>query len=369
MATASTTTTKPAVAPPPAAVIRPFDSRSDLKVTQYLVGASILEPAAAANQAALYTPYVIVIWILFTHLLVERYGTGWPSSLKNVLAGQFDVRADVNWSAWAEEGVKWLRLAPIVVAPPIVLLALFEFRHRNAFEREMVRVIGEEDMTDVEGYYGTTKQAVKRAGAGRSGFWVLEYDSRIIGAFGLDGVRPGKGLDSIVDKAGVAKKEEEVVATTTTTTTDSPRTLRPRKSASTLSTPPAVIASTYTGTLQLRRFATSLSFRSTGIEDDLLSHAATYAFSPSSTTSSPLPPADNIIISVRPSVQTKLVTRLINNGYTLVEQGRGKEEVRMEDWKVNVKVGVFERIVTALWPLDLSWRTYVLERRVWEARQ
>jgi hypothetical protein len=340
---------------------------SDLKVVQYLVGTSIMDPAAIANLTALYLPVTLFVWAALTHLFVTQFAGGWPTTANLFFtAGLFPAIEYAKENATGEV-LAMLKLAPTMVTPPILLLALFELRHRNRFEEEMKRAVGEEDMRDIEGYYGTTSEALaKKKTGGRSGFWVLEFDGRIIGAFGLDGLKPGEGLDSAMDHPppkieGAAGK---LIADDPSSTTDSPRVLRPRKSASALSTTTTPTPSSYTDTLHLRRFATSLSFRPTGIEDDLLAQAAKFAFSPSSSDSSPLPPASRIIISIRPSISFVFAKRLIKNGYQMVEQGKGHLEIK----EVRSPAGWVDELADRVWPLDLSWRSYVLEKKVWEKR-
>lgn len=348
--------------PPPDAMIRPFNPSSDLKVTQYLIGAGIMEPAAVANLTALYLPVTMLVWAAATHFLVTNFAGGWPTGANLFFTSGLTEAIEYLKVQWPMDLITMLKLAPTMVTPPILLLALFELRHRNRFEDEMKRAIGEEDMRDIEGYYGTTSDALaKKTVGGRSGFWVLEFDGRIIGAFGLDGLKPGEGLDSAIDHvAGTGGATKPI--TDAPASTDSPRVLRPRKSAATLSTPTPAAPSSYTDTLHLRRFASSLSFRPTGIDDDLLVHAAKFAFSPSSSSSSPLPPASKIIIQIRPSISSVFVNRLVKNGYKLVEQGKGNLEVT----EVRSPAGWVENFAAAIWPLDLNWRTYVLEKSVWE---
>jgi hypothetical protein len=366
------------LAPPPPAMIRPFVSASDLKVTRFLVGSGVMEPSALSNLAALWTPAMLALCVLFSHVLVAVIGDGWPTSVTQILSGR-----GLQWySEWSLSDVgggamHWLKVSPMLVAPPIVLLACFEMRHRNKFEDEMSRAIGEEDMRNIEAYYATAesgaevkgaKKVVKQAGTGRKGFWVLEYDGRIIGTMGLDGKRAAKQLDSTVDKAPVdatkAIEAPDAVATSTATPS-SPYPLRNR-TAKTEVAPVDTLPLSGTDTLHLRRFATSLSFRPVGIEDDLLNYASAFAFS--SASPSPAPAAQRIVTTLRPAVQTALLARLVAAGYTVVPKG-SELEVDTEGWKAGKPVGMFEKVMNACWPLDLSWRTYVLDKAVWESMQ
>lgn len=307
-----------------------------------------------------------------------------------------------------------------MVTPPIVLLAIFELRHRNLyvgtlslltlgglfasltlerclsrrFEDEMTRTIGEEDMREIEGYYKVDQIAHPEKDGDRSGFWVLEYDGRIIGAAGLDGRKPGQHLDSVVDLIANKKQEDEATSNkddspataTSTAASSTTRTLRSRNKLSanteadettpSLSlTPPTPSSGTSStsvpfttsplplGTLHLRRFATSMSFRSADIEDDLLTHISSFAFSSSTT--------QQIVIAVRPAVQKSLVKRLKKNGWELTSKG-GELEVPIVgkgDGKNVENVGTFEKVARVVWPLNLESRTFVLTRKAWEKMQ
>lgn len=269
-----------------------------------------------------------------------------------------------------QSATEWLSITPLIVVAPIVLLALFEMRHRSMFEDKMSRAIGEEDMRDIEGYYAIGEKD------GKNGFWVLEYDGRIIGAVGLDGRKPGQQLDAAVDhpKTTGDKKIEDTPAADSTdaasssATTSSPYPLRSRGKASfttsetkpTLSvTPPNPSLSSSplpSGTLHLRRFATSLSFRPANIEDDLLSFISEYAFGQQTGQEE----NKQIVITLRPAVEKALAKRLRKNGFVVVPKG-AESEVEGVDAK-DAKGG----IVAALWPLDLSAKTFVLTREQWK---
>jgi hypothetical protein len=392
--------------PPPPAVIRPFDAKTDLKLVRYLVGAVVMEPSSLANQAALFKPVSLIAWLAMTHFLVLRFTSGypipvhnflWPDNPKAVEAG----RAPLN-PVW-----EVITLLPVIVAPIIAILAVFEWRHRNLFEAEMRRAIGEEDMRDIQNYYGVENQGGahevgKEAAAPnkgdtprqRHGFWVLEFDNRMLGAVGLDGRKPGQPLESVVDQmdasAGDDKKTEssdstltpESASTSATASTATDSTLRSRsgeKGATAPSvsvTPPTPSsgsapesftldpASTLPeGTLHLRRFGTSLSFRPAGIEDDLLQHVAKVAFSTSTSADEP-EPAQQVVFSIRPTVQTSLRRTLERNGWELVPKG--------SDLEISPNAAAArstKSFVDPIWPLNLSERTMILKRSTWERLQ
>ncbi|KAM0753149.1 hypothetical protein T439DRAFT_311826 [Meredithblackwellia eburnea MCA 4105] len=378
---------------PPPAKIRPFQQQSDLKVTRYIIGAQVMEPSSIANQNSLWTPLMAIVWAAISHIFIMRFGGGYPKVLTTFLKG--NGFADAEPQVLTEALLEWLTIVPLVIAPPIILLALFEMRHRPRFEEEMTRAIGEEDMRDIKGYYATedliagesetgkkAKSSATEETGGRKGFWVLEYDNRIIGAFGLDGRKPGQCLDSViasatptsVDETKKDKKDESEASSSTAT--ESPYPLRNRKGKSGSATPvpassstaAATVAASYNGTVQLRRFATSMSFRPAGIEEDLLQFAATYAFSDTNTTTS-LPPAKRITIAIRPTVQRGFDAVLVKNGYKELPAG-SSDEINPDEWKDGqpLATGVkayLQRLSDKFWPLSLGWKTYALDREEW----
>lgn len=331
----------------------------------------MMEPSSSANQAALWSPVMLITWAILTHLLVVYIGTGWPEWL-NVFNGVKYV-----WGSWPYEAVQVLKVLPAIVSPPVVLLAGFEMKHRNLFEETMTRAIGEEDLIDVEGYYSTKdsvvgkeEKSVEEVG-GRRGFFVLEYDNRIIGAFGVDGRKPGKVLETIVGlPLPDSKKVDSPAAITATATTpalpESPYLLRNRSTktgtpSSSLS--PSSSDSTYTDTVQLRRFGTSLSFRPAGIDEDLINYAAAFAFSTASP--STLPPAKKLIYTLRPSIEQDLLVKLTAAGFKEVADG-SELVYEPEAWKVE-KLSISQSLVNKLWPISLVWKTYALTKEDWAA--
>lgn len=311
---------------------------------------------------------MVLVWAALTHYLVAQIGYGWPSivadtiNLIKISSSNPSFSAIPAWDSnyLLQALVQWLACSPLILAPPIVLLAAFELRHRNMFEDEMTRAIGEEDLRDIEGYYSIPSlddpAKNKDNQGGRKGFWVLEYDKRIIGAMGLDGRRPKDHLDSFVDidvpDPRTTSKNDIKKAVTTQ--------IQEKKAS-----PPSSSTEIPT-TLFLRRFGTSLSFRTADIEDDLLQFVSSYAFSKPS---SPIPPASRIIITLRPSVQGSTVKRVKKAGFKELQKG-SKDEFDMERWKKEAsskkKPGKLGKFLESIWPLDLSWKTYALDRSDWE---
>ncbi|GAA5931775.1 hypothetical protein JCM1841_006736 [Sporobolomyces salmonicolor] len=404
---------------PPPAKIRPYDANTDLKLVRYLVGAGVMEPSSLANRIALFKPVSLIICLALAHILTTTLTSGYPALIHNYF---YSTPKPVNPDAPLIQTIADLfMLLPLFLGPPIIVLAVFELRHRALFEAEMRRAIGEEDLRSVETYYGAikegensddTKSKAKKDEAAtvtgqqpeqRKGFWVLEYDNRLIGAIGLDGRKPGQPLESIIDQIGASnekdKKDENETAasiesssTTATAPFDSLRsrsTLKSLTPATSSSMAPSLSVTPPTpssgvipypfplnasplpeGTLHLRRFATSLSFRSADIEDDLLDFAAREAFEPLAAPDAPSP-AKQLVLALRPTVQKDLRKRLENHGWILVPRGSELEVplVGHAAGTVAVPKSFGEMALEAIWPLSLEVRTMVLKRSTWEDKR
>ena len=334
------------------------------------------------------------------------FTVGYPPFIHNLFSSNQKPLNPLSpiWQSCADS----LLLFPLFLGPPIIVLALFEMRHRAIFEAEMRRAIGEEDLRDITKYYGVKKEGSsdeeksdsQKQPEQRKGFWVFEYENRILGVVGIDGTKPGQPLDSIMDhldslkiKKDAKKKEEqqesesESASTTATTTASSLRSrniksldIPEKDSAPSLSvTPPSPSSgsapSSYAlassplpdGTLHLRRFTTSMSFRSADIEDDLLEFAAKSAFAKQGSNSPP--PARQLVISLRPTVQTSLRKKLEQHGWTIVPKG-SELEVPLSGQKLaSTRESTWSKTIAAVWPLSLEPATMVLKRSDWEENQ
>jgi hypothetical protein len=244
------------------------------------------------------------------------------------------------------------------------------------FEAEMSRAIAEEDMRDIDGYYGQTvdSSSVERRSDLPRGFWVLEYDARIIGAMGLDSRKPGAELDSLVDKSKAtvtnASGGEAQASSTAIAAESSSTALRTRSKAPQTNKGNSAVDATKEraalpdGTLHLRRFATSYTFRPSDIEDDLLDFVAAHAFASQE--------VKDLVITLRPSIEKGLARRLAKNGWTLLEKGDRREAAsarKREHESQRLRDGSgWKRAVDALWPIELEVRTYVIDRSTWESK-
>ncbi|GAA5887773.1 hypothetical protein JCM6882_000748 [Rhodosporidiobolus microsporus] len=416
--------------PPPPAVIRPYRPSTDLKLVRYLVGASVMEPSSLANQYALFTPIPIILSLGLSHVLITHFTAGYPAFIHNVIYPS-SPKSYNEKAAILQLVTDSVLLIPLFIAPVVALLAFFEWRHRNLFENEMRRAIGEEDLREIKAYYDVEdvpepvevvegeegvaaaaepaaapkkeKKVVKKATTAggeqlqRSGFWVLEYDNRLIGAVALDGRKPGQKLDAVADhpvpsSAGDKKKEaassslspESAEASGIEGSAEVGYALRSRNkkdgdAAPSLSVTPPTPASgsapTFSisssaalpaRTLHLRRFASSLSFRPAGIESDLLDFVLNKAFSPASDDDDEdaVAPAEQVVITLRPSVQKAFRSDLEDYGFELVPRGSELEVAPSAVGASETQKGA----LAPVWPLSLETRTMVYRRAKWEKK-
>ncbi|GAA5857802.1 hypothetical protein JCM1840_000917 [Sporobolomyces johnsonii] len=404
---------------PPPAKIRPYDATTDLKLVRYLVGAGVMEPSSLANRIALFKPVSLLICLALAHVLTVTLTSGYSALIHNYFSSNpKPVNPD---AAWVQTIADLFMLLPLFLGPPIIVLAVFELRHRALFEAEMRRAIGEEDLRSVERYYGISKEGENSKDAKskaktdeaatvsgqqpeqRKGFWVLEYDNRLIGAIGLDGRKPGQPLESIIDQIDAStekdkKNEDEAAASTESSSTTATAPSDSLRFRSTLKSPTPFTSSSMApslsvtpptpssgdapypfplgasplpeGTLHLRRFAASLSFRSADIEDDLLEFAAREAFEPLTAPDAPSP-AKQLVLALRPTVQKDLRKRLEKHGWILVPRGSELEVplVGHAAGAVAAPKSFGEKALEAVWPLSLEVRTMVLKRSTWEDQQ
>lgn len=335
-----------------------------------------MSSSSLANQEALYKPVVLLVWAAMTWVAVVYFGRGWPTSLLRALhiTSQNEVVPGGSRTL-LQHATEYLSVLPMLVAPPIVLLALFEFRHRYMFEDEMARAIAEEDLRDIDGYYGNGDDASANANQKENprGFWVLEYDGRIIGAMGLDGRKPGAQLDSLADKTKVegapanGKSHDSSASSTAVADTSTERALRSRSKAAQQTAAagvPADESALPAKVLHLRRFATSYTFRPSDIEDDMLDYVSAHAFASSD--------ADSLVITLRPTIERGLASRLAKNGWKELTKGDEREAVsarmRAQEVRRSETGPGWKRIVGAIWPVSLEPKTYAIDRIAWESK-
>ncbi|KAK0465109.1 uncharacterized protein EV420DRAFT_1512857 [Desarmillaria tabescens] len=130
--------------------------------------------------------------------------------------------------------LSYLKPLPAFASLAVPILALVDWINRPHFEKVLQMVLRKPDMRDLAGYYARTPS---------SGFWLLEYGDNIVGLIAVDA-----SLDS--DSSPDTKKKNSQPVSST-----------------------AVIT----------HFSVDEKYRSTGVQDDLLTYAVRHAFASSPT--------------------------------------------------------------------------------------
>lgn len=308
-----------------------------------------MEQAPIANAAAFFRPRCILAWLAVSSAFAYRFN--WLPSKSHVSAVLHGTTGRWTASDWVRLVVELTRPLPVFALLAITFIASFELLHRRTFDRAMRHAIGAEDMRSLAAYYALPG-ATGTKPAGRTGAWVVEFDGRIIGCAALDGRKPGERL--------VGVDEAEVEAGAAVPTRDG---LRQRKT---------VAASGDTrapATCELRHLTCSLSFRSSGIESDLLDYALRFAFaSPAADAGSGMPtattpPAQRIEILLRPSLQRSLAATLAARGFK--RDRTHPVDDSLPPSAAEPKTGVAARLepyIAAFSSLDLRRQRFVLVR-------
>ncbi|MBW0511959.1 hypothetical protein O181_051674 [Austropuccinia psidii MF-1] len=195
----------------PSASIRPYEHVKDFKFIKFLIGSAILSKTGAANQDLFWSTPFIYLWsigftihtafrLLFSSDSSHRLGILSPQSL----------------------ALEIICRLPIFVAPPLVLLLLFNWSHRNHFNSILIQTFSQDDLSDPVRYYQKNDQ---------SGIWILDYDGRQLGVIAVDLI-DGEPDDILADRK----------------------------------------------TMMIRHLAIAIDFKSVGIELDLLIHVLSSAF-------------------------------------------------------------------------------------------
>jgi len=179
------------------------------------------------------------------------------------------------------------------------LMAAAAYIHREPFSRRMRATLGAPDVAFLSEYY-----ALDPAG----GFWVYQYEGRIVALVGVDVVRPQRELDSLIEPEELSQKEkdrrwaerqidaqatasgnETSAQTTATDSATEKQTARSRKPAATMTTtttatesnlarfgivPPA----TAPATAAIRHLYVDLPYVRSPLLADMLAHALAHTF-------------------------------------------------------------------------------------------
>lgn len=195
--------------------IRPFKA-SDDELVRFTIGKASMESLAVANHRAYIHPLTVVSWLVLSYIIID-YMHLWPSERLGYLG--------------------YLQPIPMLAASSVPIMFLIDWLNRPAFEQLVQDALRGPDMNDIPSYYSRSPA---------SGFWILDYGGLFVGLIALD-----------------ATPEVLPPTASTGSTQEVEKKLETRGTSST-----AII----------RHFYVDEAYRSTGIQEDLLTHALRFAF-------------------------------------------------------------------------------------------
>ncbi|KAI0724501.1 hypothetical protein C8T65DRAFT_626693 [Cerioporus squamosus] len=191
---------------------------ADQRLVRFFIGKAGMEPIATANRKVYTNPLVLAFWVGLSCVFVE-YMKWWPKPEQGLLG--------------------YLAPVPAFGTLSIALMFAVDWLNRWDFEDQTTLVLRRPDLADIPTYYSRSPS---------SGFWVVEYNGRVIGLIGLDA-----SLDAESD-AGVAAN-----------------TIKDKDGKVALSRGTSPIAT-------IRHFYVDEQYRPANLADDLLDHALKHAF-------------------------------------------------------------------------------------------
>ncbi|KDQ16879.1 hypothetical protein BOTBODRAFT_53545 [Botryobasidium botryosum FD-172 SS1] len=212
----------------PVAEIRPFRA-SDLKEVRMLLGMSVMEQLASANKQAYFRPVVIGTWIALSAMFVQY----------------------MNWYPRTDVGILgYLAPLPAFASCAVPIMFGLDWLHRTYFEKQLKTLLTQEDTVDIPSFYTRSRG---------SGFFVLSYKNTPIGCVAIDAATPDSEI-TVVDLEPKSEPDKKAVK-------DSPK--KAKRKQPQLDAAHAVI----------RHFHVDSPYRQTGVENDLIAHAISHAFS------------------------------------------------------------------------------------------
>lgn len=160
----------------PNAQIRPYRLK-DEKVVKFAIGKALMEGLTVANRRAVFHPFTLSIWVALSCIMVEYLGW-WPNPEHGFLRFFSPMPAFACWA--------------------VLILALIDWINRPYFEDAASDALHRLDVGNIEEYYARSPS---------SGFFVLEYDSSIIGLIAIDASEDSQSIQSFEESNKV--KEEK----------------------------------------------------------------------------------------------------------------------------------------------------------------
>lgn len=192
-----------------------------------LLGMSVMEQLATANKQAYFNPVIIGSWITLSAIFVQI----------------------MNWYPKPDMGfLGYLAPLPAFASFAVPIMFGVDWLHRSYFEKQLKLQLTREDIVDIPSYY------TRSSG---SGFFVLSYKNVPIGCVAIDAATP----DLETQGVDLESKPEP----------DKKATKASKKASKRPDSDHAII----------RHFHVDSPYRQTGVENDLIAHAVSHAFSSS----------------------------------------------------------------------------------------
>ncbi|KAF5377651.1 hypothetical protein D9615_005356 [Tricholomella constricta] len=196
------------------AQIRPLKA-SDDKLVRFTIGKASMESLAVANRRAYVHSLTMAAWLLLSYIIIG-YLDLWPTYRYGIFGYSQPI--------------------PVLAASSVPIMILIDWLNRPGFEQLVQDLLRGPDMRDIHEYYSRSPA---------SGFYICEFGGLFVGMIALDAT-PEPLLDTSSPASIDAKQKS------------------PFKEAS--------------STAIIRHLFVDEVYRSTGIQNDLLSHALGVAF-------------------------------------------------------------------------------------------
>ncbi|KIM66165.1 hypothetical protein SCLCIDRAFT_111153 [Scleroderma citrinum Foug A] len=170
----------------PNAQIRPYRPDDD-KVVKFALGMAHTEGLAVANRRAALHPLTLSIWVALSCIMIE-YFNWWPNPEHGFLG--------------------WLSPVPAFACWAVPILSLIDWVNRPYFEDVASDILRRPDVADIQEYYARSPS---------SGFFVLEYDNRVIGLIAVDASEDSQSDKNSV-KTGEIQEKNRVSSKGTSST-------------------------------------------------------------------------------------------------------------------------------------------------------
>lgn len=206
--------------------IRPYELR-DKKLVRFMIAKGAMEPLTIANKQVYFSPFGLAVWLVISAAFTD-YMNWWPTADRGFFG--------------------YLQPVPSFACVAVALMLLTEWTNRPAFEDAMNAVLRRPDLVEIEEYYSRSPS---------SGFWLLEYGEKFVGLIAVDA-----SLDS---------QSDDILGPST-----APQPKGKQTGKLTLPKGTSPVAT-------IRHFYVEEPYRPAGVQEDLLDHAVSHAFTSDAT--------------------------------------------------------------------------------------